>query len=66
MTINYFELSYRISSLQSGDNDPSVLVNGHFDTTPGSPGAGDCGSCVGRFWGVFSLLQGCNNLCFVY
>lgn len=30
--------------------DPSVkavLINGHFDTTLGSPGAADCASCVG-------------------
>ncbi|XP_019150351.1 PREDICTED: endoplasmic reticulum metallopeptidase 1 isoform X1 [Ipomoea nil] len=43
---NLTNIIMRISSVQSGDNDPSVLVNGHFDTTPGSPGAGDCGSCV--------------------
>nr|GLL49478.1 endoplasmic reticulum metallopeptidase 1 isoform X2 [Ipomoea trifida] len=43
---NHTNIIMRISSVQSGDNDPSVLVNGHFDTTPGSPGAGDCGSCV--------------------
>ncbi|KAL8532661.1 hypothetical protein ACS0TY_009028 [Phlomoides rotata] len=35
-----------ISSIDSQDSDPSVLLNGHFDTQPGSPGAGDCGSCV--------------------
>ncbi|VFQ87629.1 unnamed protein product [Cuscuta campestris] len=43
---NHTNIMMRISSLQSGDDDPSVLLNGHFDTTPGSPGAGDCGSCV--------------------
>lgn len=37
----------RISSLESKDTDPSVLVNAHFDSPLGSPGAGDCGSCVG-------------------
>ena len=25
----------------------AVLINGHFDTTLGSPGAADCASCVG-------------------
>ncbi|KAF3624979.1 putative signal peptidase complex subunit 1-like isoform X1 [Capsicum annuum] len=38
--------SPRISSVDSGENDSAVLVNGHFDAPPGSPGAGDCGSCV--------------------
>ncbi|KAL8550501.1 hypothetical protein ACS0TY_009068 [Phlomoides rotata] len=37
---------FRISSIDSQDSDPSVLLNGHFDTPPGSPGAGVCGSCV--------------------
>lgn len=41
-------ITCRVSSVESQDSDPSVLLNGHFDTTPGSPGAGDCGSCVGR------------------
>ncbi|XP_058108067.1 pyrroline-5-carboxylate reductase-like isoform X2 [Magnolia sinica] len=43
------ELSERISSTESKDTDPSVLVNGHFDSPLGSPGAGDCASCVGGF-----------------
>lgn len=29
------------------------MLNGHFDTPPGSPGAGDCGSCVG---GLYMLM----------
>jgi len=37
--------------LVSKETDPSVLVNGHFDSPLGSPGAGDCGSCVGELWG---------------
>lgn len=40
--------NYRVSSLDSKDTDPSILLNGHFDSPPGSPGASDCGSCVGR------------------
>lgn len=53
LTVSYwkFELTliYRISSVDSRETDPSVLLNGHFDSAPGSPGASDCGSCVGRF-----------------
>ncbi|KAL3818686.1 hypothetical protein ACJIZ3_004591 [Penstemon smallii] len=43
---NHTNILMRISSVDSHDSDPSVLLNGHFDTPPGSPGAGDCGSCV--------------------
>ncbi|XP_027097684.2 endoplasmic reticulum metallopeptidase 1 [Coffea eugenioides] len=43
---NHTNILMRISSIDSRENDPAVLVNGHFDTPPGSPGAGDCGSCV--------------------
>ncbi|GFS33846.1 Zn-dependent exopeptidases superfamily protein [Actinidia rufa] len=43
---NHTNIVMRISSVGSQDTDPSVLVNGHFDSPLGSPGAGDCGSCV--------------------
>ncbi|XP_057419329.1 uncharacterized protein LOC130713574 [Lotus japonicus] len=43
---NHTNIVMRISSIDSKDTDPSVLVNGHFDSPLGSPGAGDCGSCV--------------------
>lgn len=43
---NHTNILMRISSVDSQESDPSVLLNGHFDTPPGSPGAGDCGSCV--------------------
>ncbi|OIT36177.1 hypothetical protein A4A49_16669 [Nicotiana attenuata] len=43
---NHKNIVMRISSVDSGETDTAVLVNGHFDTAPGSPGAGDCGSCV--------------------
>lgn len=33
--------------MDSEDTDASVLLNAHFDSPLGSPGAGDCGSCVG-------------------
>lgn len=40
-------MSHRISSAVSQEDDPAVLLNGHYDSPPGSPGAADCGSCVG-------------------
>ncbi|KAJ0972661.1 hypothetical protein J5N97_020620 [Dioscorea zingiberensis] len=43
---NHKNVAMRISSRDSTDDDPSVMVNGHFDSPLGSPGAGDCGSCV--------------------
>ncbi|KAK6922400.1 Peptidase M28 [Dillenia turbinata] len=43
---NHTNVIMRISSADARDDDPSVLVNGHFDSPLGSPGAGDCGSCV--------------------
>ncbi|PPD80044.1 hypothetical protein GOBAR_DD23022 [Gossypium barbadense] len=46
-----FSLLYndRISSIDSQETDPSVLMNAHFDGPLGSPGAGDCASCVGNY-----------------
>ncbi|OMO88172.1 Peptidase M28 [Corchorus olitorius] len=43
---NHTNIVMRISSNNSQDTDPSVLMNAHFDSTLDSPGAGDCGSCV--------------------
>ncbi|XP_022733852.1 endoplasmic reticulum metallopeptidase 1-like isoform X2 [Durio zibethinus] len=43
---NHTNILMRISSIDSQDTDPSVLMNAHFDSPLGSPGAGDCGSCV--------------------
>ncbi|RVW99316.1 putative endoplasmic reticulum metallopeptidase 1-B [Vitis vinifera] len=43
---NHTNVIMRISSVNSQETDPSVLLNGHFDSPLGSPGAGDCGSCV--------------------
>ncbi|KAE8023656.1 hypothetical protein FH972_009328 [Carpinus fangiana] len=43
---NHINIVMRISSVDSQDTDPSLLLNGHFDSPLGSPGAGDCGSCV--------------------
>ena len=42
-------LNDRISPANSQDSGPSLLLNGHFDSQLGSPGAGDCGSCVGGY-----------------
>ncbi|XP_010926709.2 uncharacterized protein [Elaeis guineensis] len=46
----------RISSNFSNDLDSSVLVNGHFDSPLGSPGAGDCGSCVASMLELARLI----------
>lgn len=43
---NHKNIMMRISSTSSTDRDTSILVNAHFDSPLGSPGAGDCGSCV--------------------
>ncbi|KAJ1401969.1 Peptidase M28 [Sesbania bispinosa] len=43
---NHTNIIMRISSVDSKDTDPSVLVNGHFDSPLGSPGAGDCASML--------------------
>lgn len=42
-------LNDRISPANSQDSDPSLLLNAHYDSPLGSPGAGDCGSCVGGY-----------------
>ncbi|XP_057751017.1 uncharacterized protein LOC130969357 [Arachis stenosperma] len=46
----------RISSVDSRDTDPSILVNGHFDSPLGSPGASDCGSCVASMIEIARLI----------
>ncbi|XP_027341973.1 endoplasmic reticulum metallopeptidase 1 isoform X2 [Abrus precatorius] len=46
----------KISSIDSKDTDPSVLVNGHFDSPLSSPGAGDCGSCVASMLEIARLI----------
>ncbi|XP_072972692.1 uncharacterized protein [Typha angustifolia] len=53
---NHRNVLMRISSNTSNDNDPSVLVNGHFDSPVGSPGAGDCGSCVASMLELARLI----------
>lgn len=49
-------MNHRISSAVSQEDDPAVLLNGHFDSPPSSPGAADCGSCVGGLNYVCLLL----------
>jgi Zn-dependent M28 family amino/carboxypeptidase len=39
-----------------------VLVNGHFDTTLGSPGAADCASCVGIMLEIVRALTHATRL----
>ncbi|PKA54896.1 hypothetical protein AXF42_Ash000731 [Apostasia shenzhenica] len=57
---NHRNILFRISSNSSEDNDPSVLVNGHFDSPLGSPGAGDCGSCVASMLELARLVVDSN------
>ncbi|KAG6651302.1 hypothetical protein I3843_06G095700 [Carya illinoinensis] len=52
---NHTNIVMRISSTDSKDTDPSLLLNGHFDSPVGSPGAGDCGSCVASMLEVARL-----------
>ncbi|XP_043725141.1 endoplasmic reticulum metallopeptidase 1 isoform X2 [Telopea speciosissima] len=53
---NHTNIIMRISSTDSQDTDPSFLVNGHFDSTVGSPGASDCASCVASMIEVARLI----------
>ncbi|XP_042501185.1 endoplasmic reticulum metallopeptidase 1 isoform X2 [Macadamia integrifolia] len=53
---NHTNIIMRVSSTDSQDTDPSVLVNGHFDSTVGSPGAGDCASCVASMIEIARLM----------
>ncbi|KAF7813617.1 endoplasmic reticulum metallopeptidase 1 isoform X1 [Senna tora] len=53
---NHANIIMRIASADSKDTAPSVLVNGHFDSPLGSPGAGDCGSCVASMLELARLI----------
>ncbi|XAR64405.1 hypothetical protein NMG60_11024726 [Bertholletia excelsa] len=53
---NHINIVMRISTVGSQDTEPSVLVNGHFDSPLGSPGAGDCGSCVASMLELARLI----------
>lgn len=39
----------RISGANSNLESKAVLMNAHFDTAVGSPGASDCAQCVGEY-----------------
>lgn len=43
---NHTNIAIRISAAVADEDAPAILVNGHFDSAIGSPGAGDCASCV--------------------
>ncbi|CAM0905642.1 unnamed protein product [Alopecurus aequalis] len=53
---NHKNIVMRISSNVSEEDEPSLLVNGHFDSPLGSPGAADCGSCVASMLELSRLL----------
>uniref|UniRef100_A0A175YIT8 Peptidase M28 domain-containing protein n=2 Tax=Daucus carota subsp. sativus TaxID=79200 RepID=A0A175YIT8_DAUCS len=53
---NHTNVLMRISSAVSQEDDPAVLLNGHFDSPPSSPGAADCGSCVASMLEVARLI----------
>ncbi|WOL03722.1 endoplasmic reticulum metallopeptidase 1 [Canna indica] len=53
---NHKNVIMRISSKFANDYDSSVLINGHFDSPLGSPGAGDCGSCVASMLELARLI----------
>ncbi|XP_048428034.1 endoplasmic reticulum metallopeptidase 1-like isoform X2 [Pyrus x bretschneideri] len=53
---NHTNIVMRISSKYSQDNEPSVLLNGHFDSPLASPGAADCGSCVASMLEIARLI----------
>ncbi|KAF3944630.1 hypothetical protein CMV_028922 [Castanea mollissima] len=57
---NHTNIVMRISPANSQDSDPSLLLNGHFDSPLGSPGAGDCGSCVASLLEVARLTVDSN------
>ncbi|KAH9315251.1 hypothetical protein KI387_023878, partial [Taxus chinensis] len=53
---NHKNIVVRIASAYAKDDDAAVLINGHFDSPLGSPGAGDCGSCVASMLEVSRLI----------
>lgn len=53
---NHKNIVMRISSNVSEDDEPSLLVNGHYDSPLGSPGAADCGSCVASMLELSRLI----------
>ena len=43
------------AAVPSSPSPPAVLLNAHFDTTLGSPGAADCAECVGILLEILRL-----------
>ena len=43
------------AAVPSSPSPPAVLLNAHFDTTLGSPGAADCAACVGILLEILRL-----------
>lgn len=53
---NHTNIAIRISAAVTDEDAPAVLVNGHFDSAIGSPGAGDCASCVAAMLEAVRLI----------
>ncbi|KAI5070997.1 hypothetical protein GOP47_0013248 [Adiantum capillus-veneris] len=53
---NHTNIAIRISPAVADEDAPAVLVNGHFDSAIGSPGAGDCASCVATMLEAVRLI----------
>ncbi|XP_002985237.2 endoplasmic reticulum metallopeptidase 1 [Selaginella moellendorffii] len=53
---NHTNVAVRVSAHNATDDQASVLVNGHFDSPLGSPGAGDCASCVASMLEVLRYI----------
>eukprot|EP00250_Pteridium_aquilinum_P010242 c19238_g1_i1 orf=238-2940(+) len=53
---NHSNIAIRISAAVADEDAPAVLVNGHFDSAIGSPGAGDCASCVASMLEAVRLI----------
>lgn len=53
---NHTNIAIRISAAVVDEDKPAILVNGHFDSPIGSPGAGDCASCVASMLEAVRLI----------
>ncbi|GLJ16155.1 hypothetical protein SUGI_0269560 [Cryptomeria japonica] len=53
---NHRNILVRIASAYAKNDDATVLINGHYDSPLGSPGAGDCGSCIASMLEVARLI----------
>ncbi len=57
---NHRNLAVRVSALEAQEGEAAVLVNGHLDGPLGSPGAGDCASCVATMLEVLRYIVDTN------